>query len=749
MRKSYLVLAVLVAVGAAIVAGRPASAQGDGVRFSLVPGLDYYLWDDNLGLKDDILLGGRLSADLGRLVSLRGYYLMNDAVRTDLSDVVFEGWPGPAPTDQQFGLKTYGADLQFNLGRGPVVPFILGGGGIFRFEPEHGEKTEQIATRFGFGTRFELDPRVRIEMHVEDVMMRLDRTRLIALDEMPETPPVDPKGSDLRHNISFGVGLNFQFTGGEDTGETEIDRAIRQRYAGGLFGVSWPLEPFAGRLNFDRSASLEDQSLLGIRTGVDLGRLLGLRAYYWHGMNDNFDDTEPVQSWGGEAQFNLTNGQGAVPYLLLGVGRLDFLSDFRDLEDSKRRDKDVLILGGGVDLTLSDRFHINLGARDNIFSETDLGDVAQPSELVHNWLFAAGLGFSFGGSGHREMRAEPSQQAPPSPPSGIAPTADATPGLGGVASTAEPVSPEAAAPLAPLTATPSTQLPAPLPQSFQSEKTVTLPVPAVGEIYVRYGEPGGVNIASRAGAAGQALPEGEAPAARTPSLEEEIRRIVRDELGAAREPLPQAAAGEAAPAGRAGEEERLDALAERLEDRMSALFAERAAEEQAPPQTIVVPPSTPAEPSSPIYVRPEVKPAAGLGKAMNVVYPYLGVNLDYPEQLVMAARLDIGPVRPGSKTRVLPEVAIGLFNKGSFMFAVNTQHDFGSLAAKGNLSPYVYGGLGVIRFGKGVDRDRTEAVLNLGYGLTRNFGKFTAFVEHQGVDFFSLHRLNFGLRFGL
>ena len=444
MRKSYLVLGVVAVLAVAVSANPPVAAQDGRVQFSLAPGLDYYLWDDNMGLKDDNLLGGRLSADFGKFVSLRGYYLMNDAVKTDLSDAVFEGWSGPAPGDQEFGLKTYGADLELSLGSGSVVPFIRGGGGIFRFDPERGEKMEQITARFGFGTRFELDPRVRIEMHVEDVMMRLDRVRLVALDEMPEVPPVDPKASDMRHNIGFGVGLNFRFTGDAGAGETQLDRAIRQRYAGGLFGVSWPIEPYAGRLNFDKSASLEDQSLLGIRTGVDLGGLLGLRAYYWHGMNDNFDDDEPVQSWGGEAQFNLTGGEGVVPYLLFGVGRLDFLNDFQDLEGSRRSDKDLLVLGGGVDLTLSDRFHINLGARDNIFTESDLGDVAQASELVHNWLFSAGLGFSLGGgAGHREIHVPASPQVVPA---GAAPAAYAPPDSLRYVYRVEPTAPAVAPP---------------------------------------------------------------------------------------------------------------------------------------------------------------------------------------------------------------------------------------------------------------------------------------------------------------
>ena len=111
MRKSYLVLGVVAVLAVAVSANPPVAAQDGRVQFSLAPGLDYYLWDDNMGIKDDNLLGGRLSADFGKFVSLRGYYLMNDAVKTDLSDAVFEGWSGPAPGDQEFGLKTYGANV--------------------------------------------------------------------------------------------------------------------------------------------------------------------------------------------------------------------------------------------------------------------------------------------------------------------------------------------------------------------------------------------------------------------------------------------------------------------------------------------------------------------------------------------------------------------------------------------------------------------------------------------------------------
>ena len=717
MRNLSAKLILPVALAALVVAALPAPAQVEGVRFSLEPGADYYLWDDNMGLKDSPLYGGRLSADLGRFVALQGYYVVNDRVKTDLAKDTFEDWPEPSVVDQKLRVQNYGADLVFNLGRGPVVPFIKGGGGIVRLDPEDGEVFEQIVTRAGFGTRFDLYPRVCALIQIEDVMVRFDRTRLLPPEELPKPPPVDPKSNSIRHNLTFGAGLSFQLSGAP-AGETNLDRAIQSRYSGGLFGASWPIEPYAGRLNYDKAAGLADQSLLGVRTGVNLGDLLGLRAYYWHGMNDSFDDTDPVQSWGGEAQFNLAAGQGVIPYLLLGVGHLDFLKDFRDDQGSERCDQGLLILGGGVGLTLSRSFRIDLAARDNIFSESDLSDLAQPSELLHNWAFSGGLSFILGG-GRPQAGAAPAAAVTPgsavaasSPGSAVIPYAPSGQVQPGASPPAPPPPPQAPQLVLGTDGRIVWASPPPaFPQSFQGERTVTLPVPTVGELYVRYGEPGGVSIVS--------------------------------------------GSGEVTPSPAATDEERLAVLERRLEERLSAWLDQRLAEErlsapveaprEAPSQTIVIPPAAPSLPASPVEGRSTI----GVAKGGNILYPYLGVNLDYPEQFLVASRLDVGPIRPGSRIRLLPELALGFFNKGSFMFCVNTQYNFGKLERKGQLSPYAFAGLGVIRFGKGVDRDRTGAVFNLGYGLARNFGGWTAFVEHQGIDFFSLQRLNMGLRWPL
>jgi len=65
-------------------------------------------------------------------------------------------------------------------------------------------------------------------------------------------------------------------------------------------------------------------------------------------MNDSYDDTARMQSYGGEARFNLASGQGAIPYLVVGAGQLDFMNGYRDEADSTRADPSVPTPGGGL-----------------------------------------------------------------------------------------------------------------------------------------------------------------------------------------------------------------------------------------------------------------------------------------------------------------------------------------------------------------------------------------------------------------
>jgi len=232
-----------------------------------------------------------------------------------------------------------------------------------------------------------------------------------------------------------------------------------------------------------------------------------------------------------------------------------------------------------------------------------------------------------------------------------------------------------------------------------------------------------------------------------------LRRMVDEELALAlRAAAPAAPESAAAP-------DQTDALLRRIADALD----QRVRTAPAEPTTIVIEqprqaqPAAPGEMPQPAAVTPgqpsesgqvRILPAPAAPVRPHVAYTYSGVNIDDPAQWMLGARFDAAPVRKGSRIWAVPEVGFGLFSKGSLMLAVNAQYDFeASVTVRGKrITPYIYAGAGLLHFGKGAGRDRNEGVVNLGYGLTFNVRKVNAYVEHQGVDLFSLHRLLLGVR---
>lgn len=145
---------------------------------------------------------------------------------------------------------------------------------------------------------------------------------------------------------------------------------------------------------------------------------------------------------------------------------------------------------------------------------------------------------------------------------------------------------------------------------------------------------------------------------------------------------------------------------------------------------------------------------SGPGWNPKAVRLYTGLNVDDPSQAVFGARLNLGPVARNSDFNFHPEVALGFGDGGtSFLASANLYYDFNTIASSGNWAPFLGAGIGILRFTDSDDNDSdisgTEAVLNIGYGLTANFGRTTAFAEHQGIDLFDLNRILVGLRLSL
>ena len=167
-------------------------------------------------------------------------------------------------------------------------------------------------------------------------------------------------------------------------------------------GIRLSLEPFGGLQTFDASLGINHQnhqSIAGFRAGFDLGPFLGLRGFWWRGVNDDFDAWEGVEGYGGEAQFNLGSDPWFSPHLLAGGGRMVFAPDF---SAGGAADREALILGGGVDVRFGPRLRLSATARDYIVNTRPGKDSRQ---LAHNWQMSVGLKLLIGGD-TRPSRAE-------------------------------------------------------------------------------------------------------------------------------------------------------------------------------------------------------------------------------------------------------------------------------------------------------------------------------------------------------
>ena len=535
---------------AALLLPFAAEAGAQDLRYSLTPVGQRVLWDDELGLANGWLYGGRVGFLFGDWIELQGFYLRSaDELDTRFGAAGVLAPGGGALDEGRVDVDNYGADVVVNLGPWRLRPFVRAGGSVLRFDPQGGERTSQIALRAGGGIRFGNPGQLRLQLYAEDLAFRLNRYRLTPGED--GTLPTDADGDEVRHNLVYGAGLTIPLGGGAGVDD-------RPRF--GVGGASLPIELFGGVLNFDDDDDLDGQNLLGVRTGVDFGRYVGLRGFYWRGVNDDFDGTRPIQGWGGEAQFNLNAGPGIAPYLVAGAGKLDFRSGFTNDAGAAMDDRTVLILGGGASVRLSDRVRLNASARNYLSSpDESLEDVSRTDDLRGNWLFSAGLGFNIGGS-------TPGAPMPRAPRLAVADTVRTMDTVYVDTRTGERVRQPgrtrmvARADTMPLDTVfvdratgervrgGEVELPARAREGFVSGQTTTIPVPTQGEIYIRYGP---ARDSAAAPVPGQAMDPRMMPrmapgmqrdpygamapeAMRQPlapaELREAIRSVIRDEL---------------------------------------------------------------------------------------------------------------------------------------------------------------------------------------------------------------------------
>ncbi|PAP81300.1 hypothetical protein B1759_08185 [Rubrivirga sp. SAORIC476] len=407
---------LVLAVGlAALVASAPL-AQVQGVGYRLSPSATYVLFDGDAALSDGLLYGGGAGLSFGEFLELNGAYLLGD-VDTDYSDL------SGAEADLLAALQAldargvnvqrYGGDLKLNLATGAVVPFLTGGAGVVRFSPDGSAASRSLYLLGGAGLQFAAADRYTVSISGEAFGYRYNPGTAFFTPEQLEEIGLGIGSFNQTEVINPSVRAALQlYLGGRRPGQlTDIDRAFQSQFSGGLSGLSLVVEPFYSRAEFDPAFNYSDQTFVGVEAGFDVGPLIGLRGFYGRGTaSDDPTSFEDIQMVGGDLRLRLSDGDGFVPFLTVGAGYLDVLSEYGltaddDPETNRAlaEDRPFAVGGAGLEIPFGRRFRAIGEVRALVMSTQDEGDLSQPDDVYLSPVYRAGLSFGLGGSAGREV----------------------------------------------------------------------------------------------------------------------------------------------------------------------------------------------------------------------------------------------------------------------------------------------------------------------------------------------------------
>jgi len=153
---------------------------------------------------------------------------------------------------------------------------------------------------------------------------------------------------------------------------------------------------FAGQLQFADSTLLPTQDLFGGSVALDFGRGVLFRGFYWQGANEEFDGTDPISGYGGEIQFDVNLFSAMKPFFLGGVGRMDFDPEYQDALGRTPERTTTYTLGGGVAIDLARWLRLDVAARNYLFQGPRQTDV-EVAEIRHsNLMLTSGLTITLG-----------------------------------------------------------------------------------------------------------------------------------------------------------------------------------------------------------------------------------------------------------------------------------------------------------------------------------------------------------------
>lgn len=373
-------------------------SQVQDLSYTLSPMGEYILWGDRAGLADGFAVGGQLGFGFGQYVELSGTYLQALNLRTSFNDYGIPDFSESLFSSREVNWQRYGGELRLNLSRGAVLPFITVGSGIQRTELIVDQSAnilnEQIYIDMGAGVVLSMADRYTLSLSLKNNQYRFNSIRdlMTGSDRAALGIQVDDYGTEKIANWGLNASLQFYIGGRDPKKMTDIDKAYRNTFGNGLRGISVPIEPVAGKINFHDNLPYRNTWYAGGNIGVNLGAYIGLRGFYWRALKDEkFRDFDDLSLYGGEAKFNLNTGQGITPFLTIGGGYLSVKDSYIPRPGTIADNQPFAMGGGGLTLPLSPYFKLFGGVRAILLTQEDLDDLAQPGDVLTSWNYHFGM----------------------------------------------------------------------------------------------------------------------------------------------------------------------------------------------------------------------------------------------------------------------------------------------------------------------------------------------------------------------
>ncbi len=779
---------------------KTSDAQVSGISYTLSPVGKYIFFSDDAGLKDGLMYGGELGFGFGKFLELDGVYLLGTGFETNYSNFSNDVFSSSVVSSasaitaleglsaRKFDLNRYGGKLRVNIGNGRFIPYVTAGTGVQQFKAEGVKSSEQIYTNIGVGLTFSVAKRYTFSVGAENLTYRYNPGSTLLSEGDLTTLGLTRESFNMVtvNNPVISTSLKIFLGGGSGVGLNATDKAMLSQFKGGHFRLA--LEPFYGQLNFNSALGFPDsRAMAGINAGFDLGPYVGLRGFYWRDTDQEtaFQDGLPkgfgdLTMYGGELDLRF-GGDFFTPYLIVGGGYLSVErgGSFTDLNGMVPANRYFALGGAGVEIPLFSALSLQGGVRGLFMSTEDIEDVNGPSSVFGSLMYSAGISFNLGGRkavkpSRKEAPRDLSDQKEVSVEVVVVegePVVVKTEVLNETAAEKrirmlEEQLERAMTKLDSLQTAPSgmgkvIQVDSVLVKkghgSNISDRTLTIPVPEVGEIYIRFGASEGrvkvdssfvspvtmektqeVEVAKATAAKMMVADSSLAVAGITPEAVQAIVQKVLAEQEAKN-------AGKGAPAGVTAEqlEKSLKEMENRLDKRISTEIGK--VEDATKAQPIEIQLEGPSA-SSAMEADSTAQPSKSLlavfaERQLHSILPVVGLRLqDGIDRVVLGARADYR--FPDQKVRFMPEAAFtigeavgitALANVAWYPYSFNEDTHFYAGTGAGLVSDKVLSGL--------------ELKLNLFAGIEFKAKTGASFFgEFSTLDFFDYNRIMFGYR---